>query len=687
MSTSQITYPKELSWLSFNERVLQEAADPRNPIIERIRFLGIFSNNQDEYFKVRVADLRRRSQQEEKRSGTHEARKLLNKVQSRVRKLSDEFDTIYASLEEELKKKKIFLLKESELSEKQSIWLKHRFNTKILRHIVPIQVSSQRRLEDSLQSEISYLIVQLQKAEKIDYYVIDLPESLPRFVNVPPDRGTARNYFMMMDEVIRHCLDEIFSGFFEYDSLNAWSMKFSRDSQYTLGEDHEQSLIKKLSEGMKQRMHGDPVRLTYDRTMPKAMRLMLQEQLGFEDLDTVIPGGRYRKVRDFIGFPNPIGPHLEFRKLPAVLSQRFQTKGNVFEAIDEGDILLHYPYHRFSHFTEFVRQAAFDPSVRAIQINIYRAAKNSRVAESLIDAARNGKFVSVNIELTARFDEQHNLQMTEKFVDAGIRVTFGIPGLKVHSKLCVVSKEIDGKERLYAVISTGNFNEKTAQIYTDFALFTSNQEICSEAREVFSFIDHSYRQPRLRHLMVSPINTREVISKAIHQEIINVQAGGTGLIRAKMNNLDDPQLIDDLCEASQAGVKIELLVRGMCTLKAGIEGISANIRIISIVDRFLEHSRVIHFYNNGFNNLFISSADWMTRNLDERVEVTTPIYDEQLKQQLLDTLDIQFKDNYKARIINATQNNPYVQRGNKRRIHSQELIYDLVTQHEENAIE
>lgn len=686
MNSSQIIYPKELSWLAFNERVLQEAADHRNPLIERIRFLGIFSNNQDEYFKVRVANLRRKSQLEEMRSGTKEARTLLNKVQAKVRKLSDEFDAIYADLAVELEKKKIFLLNEDELTEKQSAWLKKRFNEKILRHVVPILVNPQRRLEHILESEISYLMVQLIKGKDISYYVIDLPERLPRFVNVPPDRGTARNYFMVMDEVIRHCLDQIFAGFFDYDSLDVWSMKFSRDSQYILGEDHEQSLIKKLSEGVKQRAHGEPVRLSYDRSMPRAMRKMLQEQLGFEDLDTVIPGGRYRNFRDFINFPNPIGPHLEFKKLPAVRNKQFLDSANVFEAIDKSDILLHYPYHRFSHFTEFVRQAAFDPSVTAIQINIYRAAKNSRVAESLIDAARNGKFVSVNIELTARFDEQHNLLMTDKFVEAGIRVTFGISGLKVHSKLCVVSREIEGKERLYSVISTGNFNEKTAQIYTDLALFTSNQEVCSEARDVFSFIEFSYRQPKLRHLLVSPINTRDSFSKRIQQEITNVKAGGKGLIRAKMNNLDDDSLIADLCEASQAGVVIELLIRGMCTLKPGVKGVSENIRIISIVDRFLEHSRVIHFHNNGFNDVFISSADWMTRNLDNRVEVTTPIYDEALKKQLLSILDIQFKDNFKARLINDKQDNPYVQRSNRRGVHSQELIYNLVKQIEEPEI-
>lgn len=682
----KVLYPKTLSWLSFNERVLQEAADARNPIVERIRFLGIFSNNQDEFFKVRVANLRRESLLKDNQNQNNtDARKLLNKVQSKVRNLSNEFDAIYADIQIELQKQKIFLLKESELTEKQSAWLKQRFEDKIQRHIVPILVTKSQRLEYRLESDISYLIVQLKKGRKIDYAVIDVPEGLERFINVPPDRGTARNYFMMMDEVIRHCLDDIFQGFFDYDSLYAWSMKFSRDSQYTLGEDHEQSLIKKLSEGMKQRMHGDPIRLSYDRTMPRAMRKMLQEQLGFEDLDTVIPGSRYRNFKDFMGFPNPIGTHLEFENLPAICAKVFTEERNVFDAIDKQDILLHYPYNRFSHFTEFVRQSAFDPAVKAIQLNVYRIAKNSRVAESLIDAARNGKIVSVNVELTARFDEEHNLSITEKLVDAGIRVTFGIPSLKVHSKLCVVTREVEGKDRLYSVIATGNFNEKTAQTYTDYALFTSHQKICEEAHSVFTFIDQSYRQPKLKHLLVSPINTREEMSRRIHREIEKVQQGGIGLIRAKMNNLDDTKLITDLCEASQSGVKVELLIRGMCTLKPGVAGISDNIRIISIVDRYLEHSRVIHFHNGGDTEVFISSADWMTRNLDERVEVTAPIYDEKLKKQILTGLDIQFKDNYKARIIDATQSNQYVSKGNRRTLRSQKNIYDMTQDANESA--
>lgn len=681
MDLSQAQIAKELSWLSFNERVLQEAADARNPLIERVRFLGIFSSNQDEFFKVRVANLRRQSISE-KKSGGGEALQLMKEVQKKVRGLSNEFDRIYAEIEQELTKRKIYFLAEPDLSEKQSAWLRDHFRNKIMRHIVPILVGNRKRLEDSLEAETSYLIVQIKRGDEVGYAVIDVPESVPRILNVPPDRGHARNYFMLMDEVIRHNLDQIFAPFFNFDSLQAWSMKFSRDSEYILGDDPEVGLVKRMSQGMKQRMHAEPMRLSYDKTMPSEMVEMLLEQIGIEDIDAVIPGGRYRNFRDFIGFPNPIGPHLEYQGLTAIHSSQFQRHRNVFDAIDEGDILLLYPYHRFSHFTEFVRQAAFDPQVRTIKINIYRAASNSRVAESLIDAARNGKEVTVNIELRARFDEQHNLQMTEKFVDAGIRVTFGIPSLKVHSKLCIVTREIEGKERLYACISTGNFNEKTAKIYTDFALFTSKQPICREAREVFTFIDYSYRQPHLAHLMVSPINTRSGMLRRIEREINQVEQGNPGLIRLKLNNLVDDELVQALCNASQAGVKIEMLIRGMCTLKPGVKGISENIQITSIVDRFLEHSRVMHFHNNGEDEVYISSADWMTRNLDERVEVTTPIEEPALKKLVLETLDLQFKDNYKARLIDANQSNSYVQRSNRRKVHAQVQIYDLIEQFE-----
>lgn len=671
-------FPKELSWLAFNERVLQEAADKRNPIIERVRFLGIFSNNQDEFFKVRVASVRRRSKLEEHLGERGEARKLLAKIQRKIMLLSKQFDEIYAEVLEELTHKKIFFIEKENLSDKQAKWLAKRFNEKILRHIVPIWVTDNLDLEQHLIAEVSYFVAKITTGKKSQYAIIDVPESVPRFINIPPDRGHARNYFMVLDEVIRQSLDQIFRPFLDYDSVDIWSMKFSRDSTYEIYTGVDQSLVEQMSMGMKQRLAGEPVRLSYDKTMPSDMVMLLCERLGIEDGDSVIPGGRYRNFKDFIGFRHSGGKRLDYPKLPAVKSRQFQAHRNVFEAISAGDILLCYPYQRFSYFTEFVRQAAGDPAVKEIKINVYRVASKSRVVESLIDAAHNGKRVTVNVELRARFDEEHNLEMTEKLTEAGIKVTLGIEGLKVHSKLCVISRQEGDVEKRYAVISSGNFNEKTAQIYTDFALFTCHKEICKEADSVFQFIERSYKHPKLQHLWVSPLNTRSNIITRIQREIGHVEAGGNGRILVKLNNLVDHELTDALYRASQAGVEIHLIVRGMCEVTPNRKGISENIHITSIVDRYLEHSRVMIFDNAGESEVFISSADWMSRNLDERVEVTCPIYDEKLKKQVIDIMNIQLADNQKARTIDTTQSNTYVARGNRRKNRSQEVIYEYL---------
>ncbi|MFA5493184.1 MAG: polyphosphate kinase 1 [Porticoccaceae bacterium] len=679
MSTKKLYVAKELSWLSFNERVLQEAADPRNPIVERVHFLGIFSNNQDEYFKVRVAGVRRTAKLEEKTGKLGEAGRMLALINDKIMQLSAKFDAIYDDVLKQLEHKKLFFITEEKLSDKQSKWLDKHFRDHILQHVVPIWITDTIRLDQLLDDDVSYLAVQLKKGKLRRYAILDIPERVPRFITVPPDRGHARNYFMVIDEVIRHCLDQIFKPFVDYESVAAWSMKFSRDSQYELYDDVDLSLVEKLSLGMKQRLSGEPVRLSYDKTMPSEMVSILRERLGIENIDSVIPGGRYRNFRDFIRFRNAGSKWLENQPLATLRSQQFDNHRNVFEALDQGDVLLYYPYHRFNYFTEFVRQSAFDPAVKEIKINIYRVAANSRVIESLIDAARNGKKVTVNIELRARFDEEHNLEMTEKLTDADIKVTLGIPGLKVHSKLCVVTRESPLGDKRYAVLGTGNFNESTARVYTDFALFTANQDICNEANSVFQFIDASYRHPRLNHLWVSPLNTRSEIERLIEREIHHARNGGKGLIQAKLNNLVDERMTNLLYRASQAGVEIRLIVRGMCGLKAGLPGISDNIFVTSIVDRFLEHTRLLIFDNMGDREIFISSADWMTRNLDERVEVSCPIYDPAIKKMLSDIMAIQLADNQKARIIDADQKNAYVSRGNRRKIRSQEEIHDYLT--------
>lgn len=675
MSNKDLYFPKELSWLSFNERVLQEAADPSNPIVERARFLGIFSNNQDEFFKVRVADVRRDVKLEERTGKVGEAAKLLSQIQDKIVQLSSKFDAIYEDVLKQLADKKIFFLTESTLSEKQSQWLDNHFRENLLQHMVPIWIQDTTALDEHLNDETSYLAVQIKKGKSRRYAILDLPDSVPRFINVPPDRGHARNYFMMIDEVIRHCLNQIFDPFIDYDSVKAWSMKFSRDSEYEIYDDLELSFVEKLNLGMKQRMKAEPVRLSYDKTMPSELVALLCERLGIENVDSVIPGGRYRNFRDFISFKNPGRKYLENKPLPPLKCASFDNHRNVFEAMDEKDILLYYPYDRFNYFADFVRQAAFDPAVLEIKINVYRVASNSRIVESLIDAARNGKRVTVNIELRARFDEEHNIELTEKLTDANIKVTLGIPSLKVHSKLFVVTRQVGKEVKRYAVVSTGNFHESTARIYTDFALFTANQDICNEAYSVFQFIETSYRHPGLNHLWVSPLNTRSSIIDLIKNEIGHVENGGKGQIRIKLNNLVDQEIINWLYKASQAGVVIKLIIRGMCGLNPGIKGLSENISVTSIVDRFLEHTRIMIFDNGGDHQVFISSADWMSRNLDQRVEVTCPIYDKQIKQKLIAITDIQLADNQKARIIDASQRNAYKPRGNKRKNRSQEAIY------------
>lgn len=678
MNTKKLHFSKELSWLSFNERVLQEAADPRNPIVERVHFLGIFSNNQDEFFKVRVANVRRAAREEERNGKPGDACRLLAQIHDRIVELTDKFDTIYHDVLKQLKSKKVFFISDEKLSEKQSKWLDKHFRDNILQHVVPIWVTDTIKLDQLLDDDISYLAVQLKKGKLRRYAVLDIPERVPRFINIPPDRGHARNYFMVMDEVIRHCLDKIFRPFVDYDSVAAWSMKFSRDSEYELYDDLDLSLMEKLTLGMKQRLTAEPVRLSYDRTMPSEMVSLLRERLGIENIDSVIPGGRYRNFRDFISFSNPGNKWLENQPLPALHSRAFDDHRNVFEALDAGDVLLYYPYYRFSYFTEFVRQAAFDPAVKDIRINIYRVAANSRVIESLIDASRNGKKVTVNVELLARFDEEHNLKLTEKLTNADIKVTLGIPGLKVHSKLCVVTRESPDGDKRYAVLGTGNFNESTARVYTDFALFTAHQDICNEAASIFQFIETSYRHPKLNHLLVSPINTRSEIERLIRREIHHVHAGGKGLIKLKLNNLVDEPIAELLYKASQAGVQVKLIVRGMCSIRAGIKGVSDNITVTSIVDRFLEHTRLMIFDNMGDPDIYISSADWMNRNLDERVEVSCPIYDPAIKKMLIDIMDIQLADNQKARIIDSEQKNAYAPRGNRRKVRSQEDIYDYL---------
>lgn len=681
-------FDKELSWLSFNERVLQEAVDKSVPIIERIRFLGIYSANLDEFFRVRVANIRRQALLEGVQEDTkNHWQELHQKIIDKVQLLTKQFEKISSECFKELEENNVKVIFNNHaapqfqhlLSTKQLNWLTQYFDNRIIRHITPIIIHSKTQLANCIDDDGIYFLVALHKDSKIQYAVVEVPrQDIERFIILPSKDDSALQYLVLLDDVVNFFIEKLFNGFFDYDSIEAFSLKLTRDAEYNLTDDLDESLLDQMSKGLKQRLKADLVRLLHDQSMPKYMVNFLAKSLRAKQLDSLVPGVRYRNFKDFIGFPNLGAPELENAELKALDSSALIKHSAMFSAITQQDVLLYYPYYKFRHFTEFVRQASYDPLVRQIKINIYRVAKNSRIINSLTEAVKNGKKVTVVVELRARFDEQANIEWAKVMKDAGIDVEFGIETLKVHSKLCLITRVEEEKVVRYAHIGTGNFHESNARIYTDFALFTKHKEICQEVENVFSFISHSYKRFRFKHLIVSPLTSRRRFYQHIDNEIQHAQQGSKSGITLKLNNLVDNGLINKLYSASQAGVKINLIIRGMCSLVPKQTSISENISVISVVDRFLEHPRVMIFENSGDKIVYISSGDWMERNIDHRVEVACPIYDNALKKRIIDIIDIQLSDNTKARVVNAEQDNKYVQCGKKSAVRSQLAIYDYL---------
>lgn len=683
-------YPRELSWLAFNDRVLQEALDPKVPLIERARFLGIYSNNQDEFYKVRVADLKRQVMIAEEQNRKNEAASILKHVQKKSSSLAKKFLTAYKTVLKELAKAKIHFRNETELTDTQKEWVSKFFLNKVKPYISPIMLSEDTDIINLLNDPSSYLAVEMQNGVVSSYALIEMPtDRAGRFVEIPcsetDEKGT--KLFMMLDDVIRLGLDDIFGGFCAYQNISAYSVKLNRDAEYIPSEELNRSFLENMSVGLKQRLTAIPTRLAYDEDMPEGMVKFLVSKLHMSDYDIVSAGMRYHNFKDFLGFPDMGRSDLTHEPMPPLRCRKFDEHKTMFEAITDRDVLLYYPYHTFSYFTEFLRQASYDPSVVAVKINIYRVARDSHVIKSLIDAAHNGKQVTVVVELKARFDESNNIEWAKKLTDEGVRVLFGIRSLKIHSKLCVVTRKEGGNLVRYAHIGTGNFNEKSARIYTDFALFTKNEDLTNEVESVFDFIDAPYAQPILHNLLVSPINARSRLYDLIDNEIKNAYDGLEAAITLKINNLVDEGLIERLYLASQAGVKIRMIVRGMCSLVPGIKNLSENIHVISVVDRFLEHPRVMIFHNSGNERVYISSADWMTRNLDHRIEVGAPVLCPLLKRRIIDLINIQLSDNVKARIIDGKQSNEYVKRPAKaKKIRSQIEVYRYLEEQEQNAV-
>lgn len=674
--------PKELSWLSFNARVLQEAADPSVPLIERMRFLGIYSSNLDEFFKVRVAELKRQVIINKEQGQNEDAVSLLRKVQAEASKYQRTLNRLYRQLLVELADHNIFLRDQDSITKDQKEWVISYFKRHVIKHINPVIIDSDTDLVSFLKDEFSYLLVKMTDGDVVHHALIEIPTNvLPRFIRMPSEDNTVT--FMFLDDVIRVGMKKIFFGLFKYTKIEAYSIKMNRDAEYDLLGNIDRSVLENMSEALKQRLNAMPVRFSYDAQMPEDMVNFMAKELKMSSIDSMMPGNRYHNFKDFLSFPSLGSDDMENPSLSEIKSTQFEMAETPFEAIAKKDVLLYYPYYSFEYFTEFLRQASYDPKVSSIKINIYRVASNSRVINSLIHAANNGKSVTVVVELKARFDEANNVKWASRLTQAGVKVLFGLPTLKIHSKLCLVTRHEDDGIVRYAHVGTGNFNEKTAKIYTDFALFTANQEIAKEVDDVFTFIEYPYTRPVFENLLVSPLNSRDRISFMIDREIDFAKQGQHAAITFKVNALVDIPLINKLYEASQAGVKIRGIVRGMCSLRPGVEGLSENIFITSIVDRFLEHPRVMIFNNGGNEELFISSADWMRRNLDLRIEVGTKVIDPDLKARIKAVIALQENDNRKARIIDADQKNVYVQaKEGDKQIRSQIDIHEFLAQQE-----
>tara|TARA_R110002072_G_scaffold43340_16_gene121875 strand:+ start:27467 stop:29611 length:2145 start_codon:yes stop_codon:yes gene_type:complete len=667
--------PRELSWLSFNARVLQEAADTTVPVIERLRYLGIFSNNSDEFFRVRVAEVRRLisvSSGENKQ----QSKDLLLAIQLRVVELQKEFDRIYREIVRALAAQKIYLINEEQLDDRQAAFVQSYFNTTVLPELEPILLRDGQAIP-ALNDESIYLAVDIQSEGTTYSAVVGVPtDRLARFVEIPRKKGRGGTVFIVLDNIMRLCLPQIFRGVFPIDSAQAYCFKFSRDAELAIDTGITQSLIDKMAVSLKQRRKADTVRMVYDADMPQRLLDYLCNRFGYGKYDSLIAGGRYHNSKDFMDFPN-VGPrYLEFKPLPPIRIKRLDLQPCIFDSIREKDIFLYYPYHPFDYAIDLLKTAALDPQVSKIKICLYRVARDSRVIDALVNAVQNGKQVLAVVELAARFDEQANINWAQRLTENGIDVIFGIPGLKVHSKLLLIERRDGNASRFYSHIGTGNFNEKTARLYTDFTLITYDQNVGKDVHNVFEFLQYNYQRPNYRLLLVSPYSARSGLLELIEGEIVNARAGYRAAMTLKCNNLVDKDLVLKLYEASQAGVEIRLIVRGMCSLLPGVKEISENIQAISIVDRYLEHTRAYVFYNRGEPRYLIGSADLMTRNLDYRVEVLCPIFDQDAQRIIQDTLDQQWHDNVRARLLDPAQSNRMVPSKKKAtRIRSQESIH------------
>ena len=678
---------KEISWLSFNERVLQEAENKEVPLIERFKFLGIYSNNLDEYFRVRVATLKRLSQFGAKSKNIlgYSPKATLKKIHEIVLSQNSKFEKIYSGLIQELDKHKIHIINEKQLNQEQTEFVQKYFHKEVRTRLMPFLIERDSELPN-LTDDAIYLAIYLIKKEtrKKRFALLEIPTHvLPRFI-VLPEKGEDK-YVIFIDDIIRYGLKEIFF-IFEFDEFSAYTIKLTKDAELEIVDDISESYIDKLSRSLQQRKWGTPVRFIYDREMPDDLLKILTKKLNFGPDDVIIPADRYHNFKDFMNFPNLGRKKFYYEPLVPIPHRDIQAGKSILSAIKKKDIMLFFPYHPFDHFIDLLREASIDPYVTSIQITLYRLARNSSVINALLNAIRNGKNVTTVVELQARFDEEANILWGNKLMEEGVKVIYGVPGLKVHSKLCLITRVKNEVTQRYAAIGTGNFNEDTARIYTDHLLLTTNKKITNEVFKAFNFFNVNYKKDNYYHLVLSPFFLRNKIILLIENEIKNAIAGKKTFIYLKLNNLTDNEIINHLYEASKAGVTIRLIIRGMISLVPGLKDISENIKAIGIVDRFLEHTRFMIFCNGGNEECFISSADLMTRNIEHRIEVTCPVFDKSIKNEMKEIFEIQWSDNVKARKLDAILSNTFVKPG-KKPIQSQIEVHNYIKRVNEKAPE
>lgn len=678
---------RELSWLAFNERVLQEAEDETVPLIERLKFLGIYSNNRDEFFRVRVATLKRTVKHQKKAEGLmgEHPKRLLDKIQKIVIEQQTKFEHTYLNILAQLETQNVSIINERQLNTQQEHFVKDYFKEKVMPSLFPIMLDNNSSFP-YLKDKSGYLIIKLgrnNKSKKSKYALIEVPtDILSRFLVLPKENE--KHFIILLDDVIRVCLEDIFPNF-EHDYIEAYNIKLTRDAEIDIDNDLSKSFVEKLSKGLKDRKKGQPVRLVYDSQIAPDMLAFIMKKIKLRKDDNPIPGGRYHNFKDFISFPN-IGPsELSYKKTPALKHPDFENQSNLFKVIKRKDVLLTFPYQSFEHIVDLLREASIDPKVQSIKITLYRVAKNSNIVKALINAVKNGKLVTAVVELQARFDEEANIYWSNKLQEEGAKVIYGVPGLKVHSKMFLITRKEGKKIHHYAHIGTGNFNGDTAKIYTDHSLLTAKKSITDEVENLFGFYEDNSKPGTYKHLLVSPFFMRKRLVQLINKEIRNAKEDKPAYIILKLNNLVDPDMIKKLYEASSHGVKIKLIIRGTCSLIAGVKGLSDNIEAISVVDKFLEHSRVFIFCNNENEKYFLSSADWMTRNLDHRSEVAVPVNDVRIQVQIKNILHTLWNDNTKARILGSKQDNEYRKTDSKIKVRAQEDVFQILSRQKNKA--